>query len=449
VDGVLLQLGDVNPSAVIQPWTEAQSENAAVAFTTLLSFSRSCAVRADGRIAPRKDDCPMSHTERNGSRNRAATLMRLPALEITQGPRRTLYSFAVDGKLLSQFTTVSRVRRGASSSIEGYQRPEVLSHIAEIRAYLESESPMIPNAIVVAFDRRVRFEPAEASAELEYSRFGTLVIPVDPSLREEDRPGWVVDGQQRIAAIREARVEHFPICVVAFITEDDQEQREQFILVNSTKPLPKGLIYELLPTTKTKLPSLLQQRRFPAYLLDRLNHDEGSPLRGMIRTPTVMNGLIKDNSILKMIENSLSDGVLYRFRDAENGGGDADAMLRVLNAFWQAVAEVFRGAWGLPPRRSRLMHGAGIVSIGFVMDAISDRYRQASLPSVEQFRQDLEPLREACRWTDGYWDFGPGVQRKWNEIQNTHHDIQVLANYLLVQYKARVWNRANQGTSEG
>ncbi len=272
-------------------------------------------------------------------------------------------------------------------------------------------------------------------------RIGTLVIPVDPAIPEEERPGWIVDGQQRIAAIRDASIEHFPVCVVAFITDDDQEQREQFILVNSTKPLPKGLIYELLPTTKAKLPSLLQHRRFPAHLLDRLNHDETPRFDGMIRTPTVVEGLIKDNSVLKMLENSLSDGVLYRFRDAKNGGGDTEAMLGVLHAFWRAVAEVFGEAWGLPPRRSRLMHGAGIVSIGFVMDAIADRYRQAGVPTVEQFRQDLEPLRDVCRWTDGYWDFGPGDQRKWNEIQNTHQDIQILANYLLVQYKALVWNQ--------
>lgn len=275
-----------------------------------------------------------------------------------------------------------------------------------------------------------------------YYDFGTLVVPVDPALAEEERPGWVVDGQQRIAAIRDAGIGHFPVCVVAFITDDDQEQREQFILVNSTKPLPKGLIYELLPTTRARLPSLLQHRRFPACLLDRLNHDEGSPLFGLIRTPTVVDGLIKDNSILKILKNSLSDGVLYRFRNAGAGPGDTEAMLRVLHAFWRAVAEVFRDAWGLPPRRSRLMHGAGIVSIGFVMDAIADRYRQTGLPGVEQFRQDLKPLREVCRWTDGYWDFGPGDQRKWNEIQNTHRDIQLLANYLLVQYKALVWNRA-------
>jgi hypothetical protein len=156
----------------------------------------------------------------------------------------------------------------------------------------------------------------------------------------------------------------------------------------------------------------------------------------------VAGGIIKDNSILKMLENSLSDGVLYRFRDPGGGDWDTEAMLDVLRAFWGAVAEVFRDAWGVSPRRSRLMHGAGIVSIGFVMDAIADRYRPSGLPTKAQFSQDLEPLRDACRWTDGYWDFGPGMQRKWNEIQNTHHDIQILANYLLVQYKPRVWNKA-------
>lgn len=384
----------------------------------------------------------MSHHQRNGTHNgTGGSVLRLPALEVTQGPGRKLYSFAVDGKLLTHFTTVSRVRRGFQASIEGYQRPEILSHISEIKTYLESERPVIPNAVVIAFNRQVSFEPLDGQPESGCTRFGMLVIPIDPTVPEEERPGWVVDGQQRIAAIREAAIDHFPICVVGFVTDDDQEQREQFILVNSTKPLPKGLIYELLPTTRAKLPALLQHRRFPAYLLDRLNHDEGSPLRGLIRTPTVTEGLIKDNSVLKMLENSLSDGVLYRFRGAKDGEEDVDGMLQVLHAFWGAVAQVFHDVWGLPPRKSRLMHGAGIVSIGFVMDAIADRYRQTGFPTLDQFSRDLTPLREVCRWTDGYWDFGPGDQRKWSEIQNTHHDIQILANYLLVQYKALVWNQ--------
>jgi DGQHR domain-containing protein len=301
---------------------------------------------------------------------------------------------------------------------------------------------MIPNAVVIAFDSRVRFVPDPPDdTHPSFARPGTLVIPLTPESAAEDKPGFIVDGQQRLAAIREARISSFPIFITAFITNDLSRQTEQFILVNSTKPLPKGLIYELLPATDAELPSLLQRRRFPAYLLDRLNRDAESPMHGKIQTPTNPEGSIKDNSVLRMLENSLTDGALYRFRGTEDAKTGTESMLDTLRAFWGAVADVFHDAWGLPPRRSRLMHGAGIVSMGFVMDAIAERNRSTDVPSTEQFGEDLRPLRDVCRWTDGFWNFGPGQQRKWNEIQNTSKDIQLLSNYLMVQYKARVWNQ--------
>ncbi len=373
--------------------------------------------------------------------------LRVPALEVRQGSSRTLYSFAIDGKQLPWFTTVSRVHRDDTAQIQGYQRPEVLAHIAAIRRYIESDHPMIPNAIVVAFDKRVIFEPDCTHSPIGFSRAGTLVIPVDHSWPSEDRPGWIVDGQQRCAAIREANVSAFPICVTAFITDDDSEQRSQFILVNSTKPLPKGLIYELLPTTTGLLPAALQARRFPAQLLERLNYDEGSALHRLIRTPTTPEGVIKDNSVLKMLENSISDGALYRFRDPSTGQGDTDAMLHLLKSFWTAVRDVFPDAWALPPRRSRLMHGVGIVSLGFVMDAITDRHWRHGPPGPTEFTTDLQSIEDICHWTSGSWTFGPQTQRQWNELQNIPRDINLLTNFLLFEYKARVWNADAQSTA--
>lgn len=368
------------------------------------------------------------------------SVLRLPALEVRQGPERILYTFAVDGKQLAKFATVSRVHRDGNAKIRGYQRPEVLTHIASIRRYIESENPMIPNALVVAFDKRVYFEPEDDKVRGGYVRSGMLVIPIDPNSKDEEKPGWVVDGQQRTAAIREARVKSFPICITAFITDSDAEQRSQFILVNSTKPLPKGLIHELLPTTTGTLPTALQRRRFPASLLDRLNYDDSSPFQHMISTPTTPTGVIKDNSVLKMLENSLSDGALYRYRDPLTGEGDAEAMLQLVKLFWEAVRDTFPDAWGQPPRRSRLMHGVGIVSLGFVMDAIADRYWRSGPPTDEDFRRDLGHLMPLCHWTSGSWELGPQHLRKWNELQNTPKDIQLLTNHLLFEYKARVQN---------
>lgn len=369
--------------------------------------------------------------------------LRLPALRMRQGRDRVLYAFAVDGKQVEEFAAVSRVGRDENRRIIGYQRPEVISHIAEIRAYLESDNPMMPNAVVIAFDPTVRFEPlvaAKTSLDAPATP-GELIIPL-PTSPNVRKPGWIVDGQQRLAAIREAAVSGFPVWVVGFVADSDAEQREQFILVNNTKPLPKGLVYELLPATEARLPTVLGKRRFPISLLDRLNLDDDSPLKGRIKTPTMPDGLIKDNSLIKMIENSLSDGVLYRLRGRDGETVDIDGMLRVLKAFWSAVATAFPEAWGKKPKESRLLHGAGVVSLGFLMDAIADRGRDSGLPNEERFRADLEAVKPVCRWTEGHWEFGPGALRKWNEVQNTPKDIQVLANYLLVQYKTRVWNAA-------
>jgi hypothetical protein len=163
-------------------------------------------------------------------------------------------------------------------------------------------------------------------------------------------------------------------------------------------------------------------------------------MRGLIQTPTTPQGLIKDNSILRMVENSLSEGLLYRYRSSSRQESDPQAMFKVLCAYWSAVKYVFEDAWGKPPKKSRLMHGAGILSMGYVMDAIGDRHRKKKYLSTGTFVEDLEPLRDVCRWTNGYWEFGPGQQRKWNELQNTSKDIQLLANYLLVNYKQKVWS---------
>ncbi|MFI7208086.1 DGQHR domain-containing protein DpdB [Micromonospora aurantiaca (nom. illeg.)] len=363
--------------------------------------------------------------------------LRLPALRIRQGRGRDLYSFAIDGKLVPQIATVSRIRRDEKTRLHGYQRPEVLNHVAAIRRYIETDdSPLLPNAIVIAFDDRVRFEAGAADpGSPEYVQSGTLVIPVTDG-PEHDRPGFIVDGQQRCAAIRDARIEQFPVTISAFITNETADQRSQFILVNSTKALPKGLIHELLPGASGALPVPLRVRQLPATLLERLNFETGSPLHRMIQTPTNPTGHIKDNSVLRMLENSLSDGALYRFRNDE-ALPYTGQMFTLLCSFWAGVRDVFPDAWNKPPRKSRLMHGAGIISMGYLMDAIAHaRQDDEGMVDKDEFAADLKAIADDCCWTEGVWTFSDGVTRRWNDIQNTPRDIQRVTDFLLSRYRA-------------
>ena len=110
-----------------------------------------------------------------------------------------------------------------------------------------------------------------------------------------------------------------------------REQRAQFILVNSTKPLPKGLVYELLPYTNDPLPPSLMRKRFPSFDGRAAEFRRGLTLLPVDSdTDHLLTGLFKGTSILRMLENSLTNGCLYYFRDPNTGSGDIEEMLLII-----------------------------------------------------------------------------------------------------------------------
>lgn len=348
--------------------------------------------------------------------------LELPAIKINQAGQ-DIFAFGVDGKDIPGFAAVSRAHRDGEV-LEGYQRPEVISHIRAIRRYLESADALLPNAVVIAFDDRVEFT-ASTNTEGPFSSAGMLRIPLDG----DEKPGWLVDGQQRTAAIREARVESFPVAAVGFIATTDEQQRSQFILVNNTKPLPKGLIHEMLPDTVGHLPPAYARRRLPATLMIRMHTDPKSPFHKRVSMPTSSEGNIKDTSVLRMIEASLYDGALYQYRDPATGEGDEDSMLLHLNFYWSAVRETWPEAWELPPKDSRLTHGAGLRAMGHLMDAWTEDVPAAELSGLG-LPAKLADLKPRTAWTGGSWDLRDGETRRWNSWQNTPSDIAVLTANL-------------------
>jgi hypothetical protein len=190
-----------------------------------------------------------------------------------------------------------------------------------------------------------------------------------------------------------------------------------------------------LPETKARLPAQLQKRRLPSQLLARLNHHKDSPLFEKIQTRTNPDGPIKDNSFLKMLEQSLSDGALYRFTGESRGLDDIDGMVKLLSDYWHAVGDVFPTDWVLPPKKSRLLHGAGIIALGLLMDAICDRWK-TGMPIEEEFADELKKIAPLCHWSEGTWTLGlPEQERRWCDIQNTSKDIALLSGYLVAQYR--------------
>lgn len=359
------------------------------------------------------------------------------ALRIDQRKDVPVYVFGVDGRLVHQLATVSYAERARDGALSGYQRGAVTRHIAEIRRYLESEKKLLPNAIVIAFDGRVTFKELDGIQASEWGTFGRLEIPL-PRNGSETKAGWIVDGQQRATALAQLEPgKSIPVVVVAFKSPSEELQREQFILVNKTKPLPRDLLHEILPEVKGRMPRDLEQRQVAAKVLQKVRFDSSSPFYGRVRgLGTDHEGAnISQAAILSVINDSIKKrGVLFDCYDATNGKHDYGRMSKCLCVFFEGVRRTWPGAWGGSPKTSRLVHGVGIVALGHLMDRIMREVDWNSQKAAATVSSRLERVKGRCAWNAGRW---PVINRDWNELQNTSQDKALLTDFLLKEYARR------------
>jgi DGQHR domain-containing protein len=354
-------------------------------------------------------------------------------LRTLQGDSINVFTFFMQGADVIQIADISRVERDKDDSLKGFQRRAIRTHVLGIVNYLNQGKVLFPNAIILAMSPDVRFVKSRGPSPEGSGRgveAGLLIIPIRP---EGERVAWIVDGQQRSLALAESNTPTLPVPVVGFVSDDIAIQREQFILVNKARPLPTRLINELLPETGgVILPRDLASRKIPSTLCNLLNRDPKSPFHKLIKrtsAPDSETAIITDTAIVTMIRNSISNplGALAPFKSAGDDAADLQAMYKTLTTYWNAVRDVFKSAWGLPPQESRLMHSAGIQAMGVLMDRIYARHAGKS-NEYQTIRQDLEKMRRACHWTEGEWE---SLGLAWNEIENTHRGIRSLTDALV------------------
>lgn len=331
-----------------------------------------------------------------------------PTISPRQGKGPKVICFSATPQEITQIARIERIGRDAKGRLNGFQRPQIAGHIREISDYLGQEDAMLPNAIVLAFAKG-------ASA----TRDGGFVVDTS-----DGPPGWVVDGQQRLCAALSLPERKFEFLVSSFLCDDMAELNRQFILVNNTRPIAKPLIYELLPGLDG-LPHRLSDRAGAALLTERLNYDPNSSLRGQINQQTHPEGIIKDTLLQRLLMNSLQQGALRGFEDS---GELMSAGVELVSNFFGAVQHAFAKDWkDHTPKTSRLVHGVGLISLGYVMDELVIRNKAKS---QRQFENGLKCLAGKTHWSSGEWNFGT-EKRPWHALQNTKADYRLVSHHLV------------------
>ena len=340
------------------------------------------------------------------------TVFKYQGVSARQSAEHQVVSIAAKAADILAFARIDRAGRDRTGALQGFQRPQIASHIREIREYLLTPDAVLPNPIVVAF-----------VDSLTTQKLPNGMVEVEITVTDSP-PGFVVDGQQRLTALSGLPERDFEVFVSILVCKNHEELRRQFVLINSTRPLPKALIYELLPGV-TGLPPRLTSRSFAASLAERLNFDPSSALRGMVYQHTNPAGVIRDTAIQKVIMQSASDGAIREMSPEEQ----FDRGFQLISNFYAAVRNTFINDWvGHTPKSSRLIHSAGIVALGFVMELIVAR---DAAVTREEFEHGLQALKGRTAWTSGYWHYSNKEQVAWNSVENTPRQIMGLAQHLV------------------
>lgn len=365
-------------------------------------------------------------------------MLQFAALRVEQREDVPLYIFGVDGRVIHQFATVNFAERSADGVLVGYQRAQVASHISQILAYLKQDRALLPNAIVVAFNGGAEFVPTAGAIRSRWGTPGKLLVPLPE--RGEAKPGLIVDGQQRVSALAQLPPDrHFPVVVVSFSSTSLDLQREQFVLVNKTKPLPRDLLNELIPHVSADvLPKPWQTRRTAAAVMEMLRFDMDSPFYGRIRGlgPGGESANISQASVLSVVEISIRRGeVLAGCVESRSDAPDMMAMANVVSVFFHGVANVWPYAWNENPWTSRLVHGVGIAALGRLMDVVMKEVDWAGPRAVSSVEHRVRKIENRCAWTEGWWP--KPLNCEWYQLQNTSQDKRRLADYLIREYFRR------------
>ena len=371
------------------------------------------------------------------------SVIRRRALKIEQAPGHPLFLFALKADELLQIADFSRIRRDEGGNLLGYQREKVRAHVEGIVDFLNSSSDFVsfPHALILAFPSTIEFQKVRGPkvTEDEIGEAGTLFLPIPPP--GGMKPAWILDGQQRALALAQCKQKNFPVPVCAIVADDLETQRDQFIRVNNARPLSKSLIGELLPEVDTLLPSRLAAKKVPSALCDLLNRDPKSPFFGLVKRASTPIGkvgdrkeVIADTALIRMLEHSLQDtgGCLFPYRDMNSGETDFNQIGKLLSLYWGAVRTTWPEAWGLSPQRSRLMHSAGLLAMGRLMDRLMWDISTDDAQAEKNILAALARLKPHCHWTSGAWEELENLE--WNQVQNLPNHVRMLSSHLIRTY---------------
>jgi len=296
---------------------------------------------------------------------------------------------------------------GTKFKAEGFQRRLDNIRVNEIAIYL-SHNPVLPNALVVAFEKgTLSFDPLP-NQEKDKPQWGKIVIigklrdvngKLEP-LPEEERIGYVIDGQHRLRGIESSTLAEwsFPVVVCAFCGASSKFQLEQFYALNQTVKISSTHLALLRRELGYELPPKEARKKAISQVCEKLQESPGSPFQPEKHVGTaIYPGPLSITVVESMIERAIkATNLKFRWKQNANEIPDTDLefIAKSLYIFWKGISEVFAPYWGQKPKDQRLFCAIGLYAMILFFDKVMENIDINSAKAVEEVKVRLKPIED-------------------------------------------------------
>lgn len=190
--------------------------------------------------------------------------LTVPIMKVTQ-PIGTFYIGSINSKDLfeiSYFDIRRIIREREIETYLGIQRPISIKRLEHIKQYVESVDATFPTSVIIAVEEDcAKLTSLDGKEFTDDDTFGVLTLSnyLDPS-EEKDKIFYkyiakVIDGQHRIAGLKDYAKDNFFINLTIFIGADIADQANIFSTVNLAQTkVNKSLVYDLFELSKIRSP---------------------------------------------------------------------------------------------------------------------------------------------------------------------------------------------------
>src|SRR5437773_4546711 len=251
--------------------------------------------------------------------------IRIPATVLKQKDKN-LYLFKINSALLDR---IAYVTPRSEDHPDELQRVVNISRAKEIGKWLQDESSLLPNAIVIDLKKNVEIEPTGISDQV------TISIP-NPDDTDDCKIAYILDGQHRVKGFEYSDGVEFDLAVVAVHDVTENVRAKLFIDINSKQvKVDERLLLDLMAGT-----GILASDDERVYeVIKGLDSEPSSALHHKIQfLPEQKGKWIKNTNMLAHLKPHIGNGgVIYNKTTAQQ--------IEIFNSYFNAFKQVFGDAW--------------------------------------------------------------------------------------------------------